>query len=334
MEKLENWKKLISMMTVHKSILKEVKRHWCGVHFDMIVGTSPYMFDSGLVAPLKRYYQCPAFLILWDLFPQNAKDLGLIKSKLVFSYFKHKEKRNLISFDYIGCQSPGNLSYMKENYPYLRSDSLYLFPQWSGSIIKGDVNRLEVRKKYNFQEKDFLLIFGGNMGLPQNLINIVDIAYEMQDQEKIKFIFVGNGTEKEKLKRRVQELGMQNVTFIDSLNRFEYQKLLGACDVGLISLDPRFTFPNFPSKILDYLRSGLPIVALLDQYALSDSGRLIRESRFGFASGSNKEFESSILKLFHNRSICNEFSENGKRHFIENCNVSDRYDYFIDIIKS
>ena len=214
--------KFISIMSIHGLIAKEIIRFWSDINFDVIVGTSPYMFQKSLLFPLKKYYECTSFLILWDLFPQNAKDLELIKNKYLFKYLKHKEKDNLRLFDFIGCQSSGNLEYMKNNYKYLDINSLHFFPQWSIINKLKFRNKLEIRNKYNFKEDDFLFVFGGNMGIPQNLTSIIDVAYEIQYQNKIKFIFIGNGTEKRKLVKKVEDNSMKNVIFIDQMDRIDY----------------------------------------------------------------------------------------------------------------
>jgi len=327
--------KFISMMSIHRLIAKEIIRFWHDVHFDIIVGTSPYMFQKSLIFPLKTYYDCRSFLILWDLFPQNAKDLGLIKNKYLFRYFKYKEKNNLESFDFIGCQSKGNLAYMKNNYEYLDMSLLYFFPQWSVVGQKKVTNKLEIRNKYNFKKDDFLFVFGGNMGIPQNLTSIVNIAYEMQYQKKIKFVFIGHGTEKKRLVKKVEDNNIKNVIFIHQMDRLDYQDLLSSCDVGIISLDPRFTFPNFPSKILDYLKHGLPIIASLDKFALADAGYLIEKKiQAGLVSNSNKDknLKENMLKLLNDNDMRKRFSENGSRYFEKNFNVVNRYYDFKKII--
>ena len=327
--------KFISIMTIHGAIAKEIIKFWPDVHFDIIVGTSPYMSQKSLIFPLKTYYECPSFLILWDLFPQNAKDLELIKSKYLFKYLKRKEKDNLRLFDFIGCQSSGNLEYMKDNYKYLDINSLHFFPQWAIINKLKTINKLEIRNKYNFKEDDFLFVFGGNMGIPQNLTSIIDVAYEIQYQKKIKFIFIGNGTEKRKLVKKVEDNNMKNVIFFDQMDRIDYQNFLYSCDVGVISLDPRFTFPNFPSKILDYLKYGLPIIASLDKFALYDAGNLIENQiQAGLVSNSNnnESFKENVLKLFRDDDMCKRFSLNGRKYFENNFNVKSRYYDFKKII--
>ncbi len=332
---VSKFEKLASMMTLNNEVLKQIKNHWKDVRFDLIVGTSPHMANYKLIRGLKKYYNCPAFLILWDLFPQNAKDLGLIKNKFVFNYFQGIEKKNLKSFDYIGCQSIGNLNYMKKNYKYLDSKKLFLFPQWS-KIEKGlEFNRNEMRNKYAFKLDDFILVFGGNMGKPQNLNNIINLANEVKSEKKVKFLFVGQGTETKKLKTLVKNLNLTNVIFEDFIPREYYEKLIASCDIGLVSLDPRFTFPNFPSKILDYLKLGLPILASLDEYALADYGHLIEnEIQAGFCCEATDMnlYKSNLLKLLNDDSLCRQLSLNGRQYFENNFNVKGRYLDFMNIV--
>jgi len=329
--------KFISIMSIHGSIAREIIKAWPDTNFDIIVGTSPYMFQKRLIYPLKTYYKCPSFLILWDLFPQNAKDLCLIKNKYLFKYLKRKERENLELFDFIGCQSIGNLKYMTDNYNYLDKKVLYLFPQWSIVNKERIVNKLNVRDKYGFRKDDFLLVFGGNMGIPQNLVGIIDVAYEVQHQERIKFIFIGDGTKKIELMNKAKDYNTKNIMFIDRMDRNDYQDFLSSCNAGIISLDPRFTFPNFPSKILDYLRYGIPIIASLDGCALNDAGTLISsEIQAGLVSDASNigEFKKNLLKMYCDKDLCQKFSKNGRKYFEDNFDVVDRYHDFVDIINS
>ena len=65
----------------------------------------------------------------------------------------------------------------------------------------------------------------------------------------------------------------------------EYQLISDQCDVGMMFLDHRFTIPNFPSRILNYLASGNPVLAATD--ANTDIGAIARDNGFGFCCESN-----------------------------------------------
>lgn len=325
---VSRYEKLFTMMTMNKNLLNQIKKHWGNIDFDLIVGTTPYMSNAKLINGLKSYYKCPTYLILWDLFPQNAKDLELIKNKLVFNFFKRQEIKNLKNFDFIGCMTQGNIDYVKEHYNFIQKEQLSLFPLWSKISSKIEISKSEIRKKYNFKEDDFILVFGGNMGKPQSLINVINLASEIQENKQIKFLFVGQGTETNKLKDKVQELNLVNVIFKDFIPREDYEKLISSCDIGIVSLDKRFTVPNFPSKTVDYLKLGLPILASLDECALNDYGMLLEnEIKAGLVCEATDKikYKDNLIRLFNDKKLYNELSKNGHDYYEKSFNVENNY---------
>ena len=332
---VSKFEKLFTMMTMNKNILKQIKQYWGDVEFDLIVGTTPYMANAKLINGLKSHYNCPSFLILWDLFPQNAKDLELIKSKLVFNFFKRQENKNLKSFDYIGCMSQGNIDYVENNYKFIEKKQLSLFPLWS-KINKLEItNKQEVREKYLFNKDDFILVFGGNMGKPQSLINVINLAFQVEENKQIKFLFVGQGTETKNLKEKVKYLNLSNVIFKDFIPREDYEKLISSCDVGIVSLDVRFTVPNFPSKTVDYLKLGLPILASLDRCSLDDYGYLLENDiKAGLVCDATDtiKYKENLLKLVNDKKLYTELSIKGRKYYEDNFNVENNYKMIKNII--
>lgn len=325
---VSKFEKLFTMMTMNKNILNQIKKYWGDVKFDLIIGTTPYMANNKLISGLKSYYNCQSFLILWDLFPQNAKDLELIKNKLLFKFFKKQEEKNLKSFDYIGCMSNGNIEYVKNNYNFINIEQLLLFPLWSKIKEKLVVNKHEIREKYNFKKNDFILIFGGNMGKPQNLENVLKLAFEVLDINEIKFLFIGQGTEMNNLRKLSNSMKLTNVIFKDFIPRDDYEKLVSSCDVGIVSLDPRFTIPNFPSKTVDYLKLGLPILAAIDKCALNDYGKLLEQDmKAGLCCEATdmKKYKDNLILLFENKQLYLELSTNGRKYYETEFNVNNNY---------
>ncbi|RXK12362.1 glycosyltransferase WbuB [Malaciobacter mytili LMG 24559] len=325
---ISKFEKLFTMMTMNNNILKQIKKYWGDVKFDIVVGTTPYMANYKLINGLKTYYKCSSFLILWDLFPQNAKDLELLKNKLVFNFFKNKEHKNLKSFDYIGCMSKGNINYVKKNYSFLDEKQLFLFPLWGNKKEHCDINKESIRKKYNFKNDDFILVFGGNMGKPQNLGNVLKLAFEVRNIQQIKFLFVGRGTETEKLKKLKEEMKLENVSFKDFVPRNDYENLISSCNLGIVSLDPRFTVPNFPSKTIDYLKLGLPILACVDKCAFDDYGKLLEnEIKAGICclATDMQQYKENLIKLYSDKQLYLELSKNAKEYYDKFFNVENNY---------
>lgn len=332
--KVSKIEKGLVMLTLNKKILKEIKSKWADVKFDLIVGSSPYTSNYKLIGGLKKYYDCPSFLILWDIFPQNAKDLGLIKNKYLFRYLKNIENKSLIEFDFIGCGSEGNFDYVIKNYPFIDKKKLLLFPLWGQKSDKVNANKID-REDFGFSKKDFILVFGGNMGIPQNLDNILNLAQSVSDIDNIKFLFIGTGTEAKRINSKAKELNLSNTSFINKLERNKYERVMASCDVGLVSLHPDFTVPNFPSKTIDYLKYGLPILASLDATSLNDFGDFIQnKAKVGLSSHAEdmNKYKSNLIKLYKDQSFYRQLSENCYKSYMNDFNINNNYNLIKELI--
>ncbi len=318
----------ITVLTMPRDIKREVIKNLGDKKYDLIIAHTPFVSSESIVKPLKEYFKCPTFLILWDIFPQNGKDIGLINNSILFNFFKWKEKKMLSVYDKILCMSEGNMEYMKNNYPYLKKESIKLLRNWAIIKSKEIVDKQEIRDKYGYTEDDFIAIFGGNMGKPQKLENILSLAEKILDYDDVKFLFIGSGTEKERLERYSKDKNLKNVNFLNQVPREDYEKLTAACDIGIVSLDERFTVPNFPSKTTDYFKLSLPILASLDSCAAKDYGVFLAEKIKGglFAQAGNiEELYEKFMILYSNEELRKELGDNGRMYYEENLGVDKAY---------
>lgn len=326
----------ITVLTMPREIKREVIKKLGDKKYDLIITHTPFISSEAIVKPLKEYFNCPAFLILWDIFPQNGKDISLINNYILFNFFKWKEKKMLSIYNRILCMSEGNMEYMKENYPYLKKDSIRLLRNWAVKKPKEIVNKQEIREKYGYKEEDFIAIFGGNMGKPQKLENVLSLAEKVLDYEDIKFLFIGSGTEKDRLEKWSKDKNLKNVKFLNQVLREDYEKLTAACDIGIVSLDERFTVPNFPSKTTDYFKLNLPILASLDNCAAKDYGIFLTEKAKGgvFSQAGNiEQLYEKFMLLYNDDKLRKELGENGRKYYEENLGVDKAYETIMREIK-
>lgn len=327
----------ITVLTMSKTIKREVIKKLGARKYDLIVAHTPFISSESIVKPLKKYFKCPAFLILWDIFPQNAKDIGLINNSILFNFFKWKEKKMLSIYDRVLCMSEGNIEYMKKNYPYLKEKNIKLLRNWAVIKSREIVAKREIREKYGYKEDDFIAIFGGNMGKPQKLENILSLTEKVLNYEDIKFLFIGSGTEKDRLEKYSRDKNLKNVKFLNQVPREDYEKLTAACDIGIVSLDERFTVPNFPSKTTDYFKLNLPILASLDNCAAKDYGVFLTEKAKGGVvaqAGNIEQLYEKFMLLYSDDRLRRELGENGRKYYEENLGVDKAYETIIsEIIK-
>ncbi|WP_335967752.1 glycosyltransferase family 4 protein [Fusobacterium polymorphum] len=279
--------------------------------FEVILYETPPITWAGIVKQIKKKNKIKSFLMLKDIFPQNAVDIGLMKeNSLIFKYFKRKEKLLYEVSDYIGCMSNGNIDYVLENNPEISKEKVYYFPNTKKDTGNGNID---------FEKEKLQFVYGGNMGLPQGVLNIAPAISYFKNDRDIEFIFVGKGTEWNKINEYFKE--QKNVKVLESLPREEYEKLLSSCDAGFILLDSRFTIPNYPSRTLAYLEKGIPIIAATDRN--TDIKDLIQDNDIGLWSCSDdiNSLIENIKIMKKNNEKRKEFSKNTRELFLKEFQV-------------
>ncbi|MBV1923098.1 MAG: glycosyltransferase family 4 protein [Flavobacteriaceae bacterium] len=326
-------KKGIANMLLPKVYLKAIKKHYQHIDFDLIILPTPPITLYKVVNALKKKSKTPVYLILRDIFPQNAVDLGMISKKgAIYKYFRRMEKKLYAISDSIGCMSQGNIDYVINHNKEIDSSKLHLLRNWQKKQEFNVIDKNEVKKKFALDGK-FVIFFGGNIGKPQKVENIVALAESFKENEKVVFYIIGKGTEKDKLITLVKENHLNNVIIKDFLPRNEYIEMMQIADVGLVSLDENFTIPNMPSKALSYFNVNIPVVALLDEN--TDFGTWIEdEVKAGFwVSAKNPSLlKDKIELLIEDPEQCRIIGENGYNYFNANLNPSVAYKTIINSI--
>ncbi|HAG70548.1 MAG TPA: glycosyltransferase WbuB [Lachnospiraceae bacterium] len=286
--------------------------------FDLCIYATPPVTFAGVVDYCRKKFGVRTFLMLKDIFPQNAVDIGLFKKgSPVYRVFKSKERRLYALSDAIGCMSEGNLRYLKEHEPWLEDKRLSVFP-----------NTIEIREPENGalakrQPKEAVsFVFGGNLGKPQAVEWLISAIGDrrLKERRDIVFYMIGTGSEKEKAAKAAKEL--PNLIYREALPPDEYERLMAGMDVGIISLDHRFTIPNYPSRILSYMNEKKPVLACTDE--VTDIKELVVEkARCGLwvSSDDRDGFVKAVSTLAENAGLRREMGERGFEYLKENFDV-------------
>lgn len=294
-------KKGLATVSVDYYFKRAIKKTFKDEKFDLILYPTPPITLANTIAWAKKYYGAKTYLMLKDIFPQNAVDLGMMTTSrlkgLLHSYFRKKEKFFYSISDTIGCMSPANVKYVLEHNPELNANKVEVCPNCLSvpsqePSFKRDST--ELKKKYNIPEDAVIFIYGGNLGKPQGINFLIECLRYVKDNKKAFFMIIGEGSEFGTLQQFIDEEKPSNVKLLHYMPKDEYQQVSDQCDVGLMFLDHRFSIPNFPSRILNYLASGNPVLAATDPN--SDIGTIARDNGFGFCCESNdvKGFEKAV----------------------------------------
>lgn len=142
-----------------------------------------------------------------------------------------------------------------------------------------------------------VFFYGGNIGVAQDMDNIMRLAKRMAGQSNAHFVIVGEGSLRERFTKMAQDEDMGNVTILPAVGPDTYMSMLSEFDVGLITLDRRLKTYSNTGKILGYMRCGLPILA--SHNPGNDLEDLLRDSQAGFGSinGEDDLLYENALKL-------------------------------------
>lgn len=322
------FEKGITTLTIEHLFIRAIKKYLADVKFELIIYSTPPITFEGVVRYIKNRDNARSYLLLKDIFPQNAVDLGLFgKRSLLYRYFRQKEKRLYRRADYIGCMSQANVDYVLKHNPELSADIVEVCPN-SIEPINIDVNdkqRTDIRQKYGIPLDKTVFIYGGNLGKPQGIEFLIKCLKSNQDNEDVFFLIVGSGTEFNKLKSYFDTEKPNNAKLLDQLPKADYDMLANSCDVGLIFLDNRFTIPNFPSRLLSYMQASMPVLAATD--VNTDIGKVIEEGKFGFWCESKdvSVFNDNVNKLC-DPILRKEMGSNARRYLEENYTVKHSYE--------
>ena len=302
-----------------------IEKYFSGIKFDLILYSTPPVSLADIVAKIKQKTDAKTYLLLKDIFPQNAVDIGLLSPFMAKILFRHKEKKLYEISDYIGCMSPANVEFLLKHNEIDRG-RVEVCPNSIQVETKSAVeeDRSEVLSKYNIPENKTLFLYGGNLGLPQDIPFIIKCMEKASAVEEAHFVICGNGTEYCRLAEFIRNSKPKNLTLIKGLPKTEYDRLAGVCDVGMIFLDHRFTIPNFPSRLLSYLKEKMPILACTDEN--TDLGRIVVENEFGLSSVSDNtvDFVKNVKKLT-DKELRIKLGKNGYKFLVDNYTVEESY---------
>lgn len=290
----------ISTLQIEKEFLGAIKKYFAGVKFDIVLYSTPPITFEKVIKYIKKRDNAHTYLLLKDIFPQNAVDIGLMTKNgikgIIYKYFRGKEKRLYKISDYIGCMSPANVDYIMKHNPYVSGEHVEVCPNSvSARDLSVDVeNKSAMREKYGIPKDKTVFIYGGNLGRPQGIPFLIKCLESQKNREDAFFLIVGDGTEYKKLEEYISKSEQKNVKLMKALPKEDYDRMVGSCDVGLIFIDTRFTIPNFPSRLLSYMQAKLPVISATD--ANSDIGPTIESGGFGWSctGGKEEEFDYAV----------------------------------------
>ncbi len=282
--------------------------------WDAVIWYSPTIFLGPFIYYLKKRNAFKSYLILRDIFPAWAVDLGVIKKGLPYYFFRIFEKFQYSVADCIGVQAVGNLEYFKTQ-TKLASKKIEVLQNWLTPVplhpCSIDISILPIANRKVF-------VYAGNMGIAQGVGDLLNLAEALLLRDDIGFLFVGRGSDVEILKNDAKNRSLSNIVFCDEIDSIEIPGLYAQCHVGLIALDARHQTHNIPGKFISYLHSGLPIMAVINDG--NELQTLIDSHQVGRATSNRSKDHLALLAT----SLLDEISLRGNEIGLRCKNLADR----------
>lgn len=334
-------KKGISTVLIEPQYKVAIKKYFSDVKFDLVLYSTPPITLVGAIEYVKKRDKAKTYLLLKDIFPQNAVDIGLMSTRglkgLLYKHFRKQEKKLYAISDRIGCMSQANVDYVlnhnvevkQRNDTAMKSTGKPVVEVCPNSIEPIDMRisieeRKQLRDKYNIPQDKIVFVYGGNLGKPQGIPFMLECLDSQKANEQVYFLIIGSGTEYHLIEEYIKKNRPDNIALYNTLPKDDYDHLVAACDVGMIFLDYRFTIPNFPSRLLSYMQAKLPVLAVTDTN--TDIGNVIT----GIDKNGIKVHDPFGWRCWSNDS--DEFNDNVK--YVCKCEMEQYSDNVYDYLRT
>jgi glycosyltransferase involved in cell wall biosynthesis len=280
---------------------------WAGLfkakgRFDVVVVTSPPLFVgmSGYVISLFKW--TPLVFEVRDLWPESAIDTGVLTNKLIIKVAFGFEKFIYKKAKLINVLTPAFYNTLK-NVKHVPENKLIMIPNASDFGLSEELlktfDRHDFRKKMDLDGK-FVITYVGAHGVANHLQQVLEAAKKLEDTN-ILFLLIGQGMEKEKLKKMATDLNVTNVRFIDAVPKKEVFKYILASEMGASVLKKVDAFKTvYSNKTFDYMSCKKPVLMAIDGV----SRRLVEEARCGiYIEPENIDEYDSKIRIYLNDSV-------------------------------
>ncbi|MEE4195391.1 MAG: glycosyltransferase family 4 protein, partial [Anaerolineae bacterium] len=284
---------------------------WIGIgikNVDLVWGTSPPLFQAPsawLIAALKRK---PFLLEIRDLWPLFAVEVGVLKNKLLIRLSEWLEKFLYRRANVCVVNSPGYIQHVCDR----GGKRVELVSNGSDPDMFHPEDRGEAFRKEHGLEGKFVVAYAGAHGMSNDLGVVLEAARLLKADERIHFLFVGDGKEKENLQRAAAEFSLPNVTFLPPVVKSKMHEVFSAVDGSLAILKPIEVYKTtYPNKVFDGMAAGRPVILAIDGV----SREVIERHLAGIFTppGDAESLAKAVMSLANDPEKARKMGENGRQ---------------------
>lgn len=278
---------------------------------DVVVATSPQLLcalGGYVVSIMKRR---PFVFEVRDLWPKQIIDLGMVKNPMILWLLKKVEE--LLYWRACTIVAVAEATRKEIVDRGIPPEKIVTISNGINESFFAPRDRMvPLRETYGWGD-DIVVMYIGTHGLSQGLANIIETVSLLQHRKDIRFVFAGQGAEREMLMEMARERRLTNAQFLPMQRKELMPEFYAAADICLVPLKKRDYFLyNIPSKMFEIMACARPIVLGVQGQAL----QVLQEADSGIAvePENPKAYAEAILKLADNPELRARFGANGRKY--------------------
>lgn len=298
-----------------------------------ISSTPPIQGAMAALVKKCRRDHIPFIYNLQDIFPDSLVGTGLAKKdgllwkigRVIENFtYRNADKIIVISQDF-------KRNIMAKGVPEEKIEVIYNWVD-EQAVVRVPRNENKLFEKYNLDPNKFYITYCGNIGLTQNMDLLLDVAKELSSEENIHFVLVGEGADKARVVKRVENENIKNVSFLPFQPYEDISHVFSLGNAGLIISKPGVGENSVPSKTWSIMSAECPVIANFDENEIKS---ILNDNNCGiFTKAGDKEaFKNAILELYHNQEKAVQLGKNGRQFIMENLTREIGTSKYVKVVK-
>ena len=223
---------------------------------DLVICSTPSLSGGLLGVFFSKKFHVPLITFVQDVLGQAVTQSGLGVNAKVGGLVTKLEQKVFSSSNLVCVVSPNFSQYVSKS--GLSPDRIVTFPNWS-HIGLPTKSKILARRDFGWPDEQIIVLHTGNMGLKQDLGNVIETAMLFAENPLFKFVLCGDGNQKEQLLELAS--GVSAISYMKPVSEEEYPNLLQAADILIVNERNTVGDMSLPSKLTSYLTVGKPIIA-------------------------------------------------------------------------
>jgi glycosyltransferase involved in cell wall biosynthesis len=297
---------------------------------DLVMGTSPPIFQAvsaWIVAAIRRR---PFLLEIRDLWPEFAIDIGVLRSPILIRLSRWLERFLYARATHLLINSPAYRDYLVNK--GVPESKITLIPNGvDPDMFDPDAKGERIRREFNLNGQ-FVVAYAGALGLANDITTILKAADRLRDESDVHFLLIGDGKERANLESLARQLHLSNVIFAGSRPKAEMSEILAASDVCIATLKniPMFR-TTYPNKVFDYMAAGRPTILAIDGVIR----QVVESAGAGIfvPPGDDAALAEATRRLYHDHSEAQLMRKSARAYVVKHFNRQEQAQEFVELAK-